>query len=1043
MASEILGNNQVRSIAQSLFLLFGASVLAWAQFPGMNGLGGSTYTCVDRDGDHYGTGSGCLGPDADDLDPAVQTGAQGILKYGSLNGFLAHLGYTPLREWFIDTTLGNDATCVSGGAPVGIGSPCLTTRTAILNLAAGDAVIFRAGTYTVPNDQMSPVTNGTSSNPIIFMAYPGESVLMTVVSNIVDRSWVTIDGIRFTTGCIAGGDASYSASTNAFHDISIRHIETFECEWGFIYTGGDNVLLEDSSMHDMNADVGGQHGLYGAAKGSLLASNNTVRRCLFYHNAWKGMHMNGNMAGTTVTQNISYSNGIANFDFQNGTHNSVISDNLSFQGGSSGGLVISVYPGTEGESTGCGPTQMDPCVCLPTPNLYGLCANDQTGNLIQNNTFIQGQFVYDGTNAGPVAVWVARQSTCTTPASLAANQGSNTFRNNIVMDYASAGALYPPIRFSDDGTGWPQSSTFDSNVVWQWDSSHRPGVLLYGSTSYPCNSMPSGVTFTNCINADPLVQWARPLAYTQPLMFNLRLQLASPALQAGSTINAPTYDVYGNAFVAGHPSIGAIELSLGPQGWTDLGANTVLTTAAALPNLSGALANCSGSTPPAYCAGSTANYSFLGLVRYVIQAQSGCANDFYHSVQLCTGGGHNDYWGNQQYYLDPVAKTMTRVSDPSPNQNNSGQVNPDGTSPASHTQQGLVYMPNENAVFKWGIGVGAAPQFQTVGWWINLSSQNPTWVQKGALPTRAGISGGNLVLDTSSDRESLIFVGYLENTIYRYDPPSDTWTAMPNQGNIMALNGGTCDVDPDNATLYCAGAKEQGGGGQTGGVYSYSLAAGSTYLATNITGTLSGCSGLYAVSNPGFKWNPISRKFVGYPGVGNSVTIFDPVALSCTTVTFSGGPSNPIADPYGIYDLFTFFPASGQFSAIGNATDHVFSLVVDEVPSSPFITPTSLPDGVVGSSYGAQTLTANTFGAGTITWNITAGSLPSGLSGCNGVTGPTCAITGTPTTIGSNAFTISASNTSGSATQTYTINIVGSNPSGPPRRRRDAIRRLH
>src|SRR5215472_2371582 len=94
----------------SAALSLGLCLIAFPQsssLPGLNGLGASTLTCIDRDGDGYGTGAGCLGPDADDLDPAVHTGADAVAKYGTLKAFLAHLGYSPLRIWYIATT-GND-----------------------------------------------------------------------------------------------------------------------------------------------------------------------------------------------------------------------------------------------------------------------------------------------------------------------------------------------------------------------------------------------------------------------------------------------------------------------------------------------------------------------------------------------------------------------------------------------------------------------------------------------------------------------------------------------------------------------------------------------------------------------------------------------------------------------------------------------------------------------------------------------------------------------------------------------------------------------
>ena len=79
----------------------------------------------------------------------------------------------------------------------------------------------------------------------------------------------------------------------------------------------------------------------------------------------------------------------------------------------------------------------------------------------------------------------------------------------------------------------------------------------------------------------------------------------------------------------------------------------------------------------------------------------------------------------------------------------------------------------------------------------------------------------------------------------------------------------------------------------------------------------------------------------------------------------------------------------------------------------------SLPDGQVGVPY-SQTLQA-TGGSGALTWSVSAGTLPAGLS-LNGASG---AITGTPTTAGPASFTIKVSDTGpNSATQAYTMNVA-------------------
>ena len=136
-----------------------------ANSSGMNGLGSSTVTCVDRDGDGYGTGPGCLGPDADDLDATVHTGAQAIAKYGTLAAFLTHLGYSPLRIWYIATT-GNDSIPVCRAETRRRDWLSLPTFTPVgAHLLAGDMVIYRAGTYLEPG-RFTPSISGTvQTNP--------------------------------------------------------------------------------------------------------------------------------------------------------------------------------------------------------------------------------------------------------------------------------------------------------------------------------------------------------------------------------------------------------------------------------------------------------------------------------------------------------------------------------------------------------------------------------------------------------------------------------------------------------------------------------------------------------------------------------------------------------------------------------------------------------------------------------------------------------------------------------------------------------------
>ena len=92
---------------------------------------------------------------------------------------------------------------------------------------------------------------------------------------------------------------------------------------------------------------------------------------------------------------------------------------------------------------------------------------------------------------------------------------------------------------------------------------------------------------------------------------------------------------------------------------------------------------------------------------------------------------------------------------------------------------------------------------------------------------------------------------------------------------------------------------------------------------------------------------------------------------------------------------------------------------------SPTITTESLPGGTVGEPY-TETILAAT-GDASITWSVSNGSLPAGLS-----LSEDGKITGTPTTAGTSTFTVKAENNAGSDSEKYTINIAAKSDTTPP-----------
>jgi len=139
------------------------------------------------------------------------------------------------------STSGNDANTGT------LAAPFRTIAKANSVVVPGNIVALRGGTYT--NDPINPSKSGTASNPITYVAYPGEVPTLSNASttiNLNSRSFIVIDSIR-----INGGALYPNANINTW----LSMVSSTDCiirDCRFQYGNGYNcIFLDDGAKRNI------------------------------------------------------------------------------------------------------------------------------------------------------------------------------------------------------------------------------------------------------------------------------------------------------------------------------------------------------------------------------------------------------------------------------------------------------------------------------------------------------------------------------------------------------------------------------------------------------------------------------------------------------------------------------------------------------------------------------------------------------------------------------------------------------------------------
>jgi hypothetical protein len=381
--------------------------------------------------------------------------------------------------------------------------------------------------------------------------------------------------------------------------------------------------------------------------------------------------------------------------------------------------------------------------------------------------------------------------------------------------------------------------------------------------------------------------------------FNLHGQTVSGSgMVAGSGTIAILPPVTGGLPTGGPPSA---------SGW-----NRVLNTA--IGSTSGGNNIC----PPDNFGG--AAYAFTQHCKMVVGAWSSAIADTGRNVLWLWGGGHSDYFGNEFYQFDMAAQTMRRFNNPTtPIGDSSCQLAlAGGTVPNSrHNYNSMVYVAHLDWMFVMqGVvacnsgGGGKDVWVADLGKLVS-GSGNP-WTRKADFSENCTSGVCYCAYDPNSRK---VFCDD-RNSLFEWTPETDTWVSVSNavSDNLHFSS----IIDPVHKFFV-----------KIGGGFIVTADISNPASVTEVDrGSPSGCSALQADQSPGLTFDTRLQKIVGRPslGAGGTVWIYDPVANSCTTQTFStNAPPDPCVDSSsacpnstGDFNRFAYFPAYDAYVLVND-----------------------------------------------------------------------------------------------------------------------------
>ena len=306
-----------------------------------------------------------------------------------------------------------------------------------------------------------------------------------------------------------------------------------------------------------------------------------------------------------------------------------------------------------------------------------------------------------------------------------------------------------------------------------------------------------------------------------------------------------------------------------------------------------------------------------GSVAKIINAWSGAVLDTQREWLLVWGGGHSDYAGNELYAFDLRTLEWNRLTSPSAADRARTVTYTDGQPRARHTYNYIEYVPAWDRLVSFG-GAGGWPLGggEFTRQISEFDYEGRTWITGARPPVPPGGSMIAALARLDAATGDVYFVPAAKGAMLRLDPRTQQWQG--GWGRCQVTAHASAAIDPERRLLVVVGKGTADGVRQA---WKWDLTHPSAPV--DLRKLTSGDFAVERAMAPGFVYHPPTRKFVGWVG-GTDLLTLDPDTWQWQRVAAAPGSANPgMPSPRGTYGRFQYVPGLDAFVLVNDIDRNV------------------------------------------------------------------------------------------------------------------------